>query len=95
MRKYFCRNQKLHLHFKINSAVSTEIFLNQWIDLGIHTEACMTRPETCGTAGGAFSLWLRLTDCPQSAGIITTIDDSEKTGFCLWCRYKEGIGEIG
>ena len=55
----------------------------------------MTRPETCSAAGGAFSIWLRLTDCPHSAGIITTIDDSDKTGFRLWCRYKEGIGEKG
>ena len=78
--------------FKINSAVSTNISLNQWIDLGIHTEACMTRPETCGAAGGAFSVWLRLVDCPHGAGIITTIDDLNKTGFRLWCK---DTGEIG
>ena len=75
--------------------MSIDRSLNQSIDLGIHIEACMTRQETCGAAGGAFSIWLRLTDCPHSAGIITTIDDSDKTGFRLWCRYKEGIGEIG
>ena len=45
-----------------------------WIDLGIHIEACMTDPETCGEAGGAISLWLRVIDCPTAlwAGIVTT-----------------------
>lgn len=66
--------------------------LNQSIYLGIHIEACMTRQETCGVAGGAFSVWLRLVDCPPGAGIITTIDDLNKTGFRLWCKHTEEIG---
>ena len=45
---------------------------NQWIDLGIHTEVCMTRPEICGAAGGAISLWLKLFDSPSSGGIISS-----------------------
>ena len=32
----------------------------QWVDLGTHTEACMTPPETCGAAGGAISLWVNV-----------------------------------
>ena len=37
--------------FQVNNAVVTDRLQNQWIDLGIQTEACMTRPETCGPAG--------------------------------------------
>ena len=37
--------------FQVNNAVRTDRLQNQWMDLGIHTEACMTRPETCGPAG--------------------------------------------
>ena len=29
------------------------------MDLGILTEACITRPETCGAAGGALGFWMR------------------------------------
>ena len=52
----------------------------------------MTRPETCGSVGGAFSVWLRLVDCPPGAGIITTIGNSDKTGFRLWCKEIVQIG---
>ena len=40
----------------------------------------MTRPETCGVAGGAFSLWMNIIDCLNGSigGLITTIP---KTSF--------------
>ena len=46
---------------------------NQWVDLGIHTEVCLTQPENCGAAGGAISVWLKVIDCSQYGGIISTI----------------------
>ena len=54
----------------MNSAVGTDHAKSQWVDLGIHTEACMTRPETCGT--GAMSRWMKLIDCSALCGIIST-----------------------
>ena len=75
--------------FKINSAVSLDRTKNQWIDLGIHTEACMTRPETCGEAGGAISVWMRVIDSPTdnlySYGIISTQQTSTKAGSGIYC----------
>ena len=71
--------------FKINSSVITDRTKNQWIDLGIHTEACMTRPETCGAAGGAISLWLKVINCSDD-GIITTRSDRNSTGSIVFCR---------
>ena len=45
----------------------------------------MTRPETCDAAGGAaISLWLRLIDCPDWAGVISSRDSG--SGFVLHCR---------
>ena len=42
----------------------------------------MTRPETCDAAGGAaISLWLRLIDCPDWAGVISSHDSG--SGFVL------------
>ena len=29
------------------------------MDLGILTEACITRPEICGAAGGPLGFWIR------------------------------------
>ena len=45
---------------------------SQWVDLGIHTDVCMTRPETCGAAGGAISLWMKPTDPSGTNGIISS-----------------------
>ena len=33
----------------------------------------MTRPDMCGAAGGAISMWINLIDCPQWAGIVSSI----------------------
>ena len=54
----------------------------QWVDLGIHTEACMTQPETCGAAGGAISMWLKLLDSPSPSGIISSWS-SDSTGSMI------------
>ena len=36
----------------------------------------MTRPETCGAAGGGISLWVKLVtvnSCPRDGGIMPTV----------------------
>ena len=53
----------------MNSAVHLNKSKRQWIDLGLHPEACLTQRYGCGVAGGAISLWLKLIEC---GGIITT-----------------------
>ena len=55
---------------------------NQWLDLGIHTEACVTQPETCGSTGGALSMWIKLGSCTYT-GIITTKQKDGASGFSL------------
>ena len=45
--------------------------IGEWIDLGVHYEACMTDPQTCGAAGGAISIWLRLQSV-HVGGLLTT-----------------------
>ena len=42
------------------SAVSVNMSRGQSIDLGVHFEACMVDPETCGAGGGAVSMWMRV-----------------------------------
>ena len=62
----------------------------QWVDLGIHNEACMIRPETCDAAGGAISVWIKLNDCGNWCGIISSFSGSA-TGFELYCRHTAEI----
>ena len=71
----------------------------QWIDLGVHPEACMTRPETCGAAGGAVSFWVMLvdTDYDEVGGIITSYayapGSSHSTGFGMGC-YNRKVTQV-
>ena len=53
----------------------------QWIDLGVHFEVCMVDPETCGAAGGAVSMWLKLSRA--YGGIMSTLTRQTP-------RYKKG-----
>ena len=71
---------------KVNAALSLNHTRSQWVDLGIHTEACMTRPETCGAAGGAISVWLKVIACPFG-GIISSFGPS--TGSRIACDYAD------
>ena len=58
----FCTDYT-HFSYQVNCALSLNRSRSQWVDLGIHTEACMTRPQTCGAAGGAISVWINIADC--------------------------------
>ena len=61
----------------MNSALTLDHTSDQWIDLGIHTEASMTRPETCGAAGGTISVWVNVDDSPSAeVGIISSFQSS-------------------
>ena len=80
-----------HIFFQVNSAVRTMDHFRQWLDLGIHTEACMTRPETCGAAGGAISLWIRIDNinfCRNDGGIMSTRARGLHTGTYIKCSYN-------
>ena len=72
--------------YQVNEAVSLDRTRSQWIDLGIHTEACMTRPETCGAAGGAISLWVKLFDSPFLGGVISS-DIYGYSGSVIFSHY--------
>ena len=46
----------------------------------------MTQPETCGAAGGAISMWMKVHECPNNAGIMTTRENADSTGFSIYCK---------
>ena len=47
----------------------------------------MTRPETCGAAGGALSLWFKINDCGSGGGVVSTF--AKLGGFLISC-YENG-----
>ena len=70
--------------YQVNSGLTFNSTKSQWVDLWINTDVCMTRPETCGAAGGAISLWLQLIDCTGIDGIISSLTDGF-TGSLIYC----------
>ena len=70
--------------------MSTTLAQSQWIDLGIHTEACITQGNC---ASGALSFWLKVIKCQTVDGIISTYSYRRTRGFYLFC-YSGYIGYV-
>ena len=64
-------------------AVATDKAQQQWIDLGTHTEACLTRPDTDG--GCSISMWVRITACDGVNYVMTSGTFLNSTGFIFSC----------
>ena len=48
----------------------------------------MSRPNTCGAAGGAISLWMRVINCSESfCGVVTTRSQYNSGGFAIYYTY--------
>ena len=47
----------------------------------------MTRPETCGAAGGALSVWFRLIECESGidGGSVVSTYSGRTTGSAIFC----------
>ena len=45
----------------------------------------MTVPDTCGTSGGAISLWYKVTECSFSGAIVTTLQNAHSGGTAISC----------
>ena len=61
---------KIYIAFQVNHAWSLNSMYS--INLGVHTEACMTDPDSCGKTGGAVSFWLKLPEECINSFILTT-----------------------
>ena len=77
--------------FQVHSALRTSRGSSQWVDFGVHTYACMTQPETCGSAGDAISLWIKLDhifSCQGDDGIMSTTAGCFHTGSYITCSLN-------
>ena len=70
---------------KFNSAVYTDRSQNQTVNLGdLSAHACLTIPESCGSAGGALSVWIKIEDCSGNGGIIS-LNQNGYEGLLISC----------
>ena len=72
--------------YQVNCAWILNKTRNQWIDLGTHSEACMTQPETCGAAGGALSFWMYVIDFIQVSGLVSS-HAVNRTGSLVYLNH--------
>ena len=45
----------------------------------------MTAPDTCGTSGGAISLWYKVTECEDLGAVVTTLQAFGYGGTTISC----------
>ena len=71
--------------FQFNNAVHTDRTQHQSVELGdLSVYACLTIPESCGSAGGALSVWIKIEDCAGEGGIISS-DQYFQEGLVVRC----------
>ena len=79
---------------KVNSTLTLNHTRNQWVDLGIHTKACMTHPETCGAASRALSMWLNMNilEYPDVFfGIVSSQIKSRRAALEIFGLHREDM----
>ena len=74
--------------FQINTVVKTNRDLQQWLNLGDQSQACITIPESCGNQGGTVSAWVKRGDCISQGGIISSLIQPQ-TSFSIYCDDSE------
>ena len=78
---------KIDTLIQVNLAWTFNGAKNQWVNLGTHTEACITRPDTCGVAGGAISLWVNILNRGSGYNGIMSSCLSYTSGFFLFVNH--------
>ena len=71
------------LPFQMNTVVTTDRSLQQWLDLGNQSQACITIPESCGAQGGSISVWFKLGDSNTEGAIISSMTQPQ-TSFSFY-----------
>ena len=86
VKKVQVRALLINYTYQVNCAWILNKTRNQWIDLGVHSEACMTQPETCGAAGGAISFWMYVIEFMEVSGLFSS-HAVDGTGSLVYLNY--------
>ena len=76
---------------QICNGVETDKTEYQYVNLGDLSDACITRPVTCGGEGATVSLWLKVEHCGTNDGALSTSDyyydggPTPREGFIVSC----------
>ena len=82
-----CKNQMLNIKiFQLNKAVRTDLSKKQWLNMvNISALACFVIPQSCGSAGGALSVWMKIEECPDETGVVSSLISEFSEGFLMAC----------
>ena len=72
----------------MNTVVRTDHTVQQYLELGNQSQACITIPETCGSQGGTISVWIKPLGCQDGGGIISSQPQSQ-SAVVIACRQTE------
>ena len=76
---------------QICNGVETDKTEYQYVNLGDLSDACITRPVTCGGEGATISLWLKVEHCGTNDGALSSSDyyydggPTPREGFIVSC----------
>ena len=79
------------LILQICNGVETDKTESQYVNLGDLSDACITRPVTCGGEGATVSLWLKVEHCGTNDGALFSSDyyydggATPREGFIVSC----------
>ena len=52
----------------------------------------MTRPETCGSTGGAISFWVKVNSCGSGVVLSTRANNRSDSGSYIFCNFDRSSG---
>ena len=65
-----------------------------WLDLGDQSQACIVKPETCGTQGGTLSVWYRVLDFQEYSAVIGNVFDKGQVYQSIWQDQMHGKASL-
>ncbi len=76
----------LPLPFQFGLALNTVRDQNQWAMLPDVSAACIMTPDTCGGAGATLTVWLKVTECDDDDGVLSSgTNGPVSTGLRIAC----------
>ena len=77
----------------MSTVEKTDRSLEQWLDLGDQSKACITIPESCGAQGETVSSWVKLAESNTDGAMISSMKQ-DGTSFSFFYHYGETLYDI-
>ena len=72
----------------MGQGVAVNLDQRQWIEVPGTVASCLSNEETCGPEGATLAVWIKINECPDLSGIISSWRQRpvKTTGVGLLCR---------